>query len=376
MTYDAVVLGLGGMGSAALAHLAARGLRVLGVEQFEPLHARGASTGRTRIIRQAYFEHPSYVPLLRRAYELWDELERRTGATLRARTGGLFVGRPESEVVAGTVASALEHGLPHEVLDAGELRARYPQLRPRDDEIAVFEAVAGALFPERCVHAHLRAAIEDGAEARFGTRAVRWEARGPDEVAVIFDGESVEARRLVVCAGAWFASLAGDLTLPLRVERNVQFWFAPLLEDAVAPSALPIFALQRDGQPFMFYGFPDFGDGVKCAFHHSRIFADVEALDRVVREEEVEAACSALRAWLPDAAGAFREAAVCTYTMTPDEHFVVGRHPAVPEAILAGGFSGHGFKFCSVVGEIVANLVTNGEPGYPIPLFAPARFAT
>lgn len=371
-----VVLGLGGMGSAALAHCAARGLRVLGIEQFEPLHARGASHGRTRIIRQAYFEHPSYVPLLRRAYELWDELERRSGATLRARTGGLFAGRPDSSVVAGTLASAREHGLPYEVLGVEELRRRYPQVRPRDDEIGVFEAVAGALFPERCLHAHLQTAIADGAQARFGVRVSGWDRRATDRVAVHLDDQTIETGRLVICAGAWLGRVAGELRLPLRVERNVQFWFTPLVATSVAPSALPIFALERDGLPFMFYGFPDFGDGVKCAFHHSEVFADVDTLDRDVRANEIEAASGALRDWLPDAAGPVREAAVCTYTMTPDEHFIVGLHPELPEVVLAGGFSGHGFKFCGVVGEMLANLVTTGEPGYPIPLFAPTRFAS
>jgi sarcosine oxidase len=372
--YDAVVLGLGGMGSAVLAHCAARGLRALGVEQFEPLNTRGASHGRTRIIRQAYFEHPSYVPLLKRAYELWDELERRSGTVLRARTGGVFVGRPESDVVAGTLASAREHGLPHEILDAPALRRRYPQFRPRDDEIGVFEGVAGALFPERCVLAHLQAAIADGAEARFGSRVTGWEA-GDDRVVVDLADETVLASRLVVCAGAWLGQTLAGLGLPLRVERNVQFWFEPRRPESVAPSALPIFCLRRDDLPFMFYGFPDFGDGPKCAFHHSNVDVEIDALDRAVSDGEVEAARATLSSWLPDAAGALRDAVVCTYTMTPDEHFIVGPLPQTPSVIVAGGFSGHGFKFCGVVGEVVANLVTRGEPGHPIVLFEPARFA-
>jgi sarcosine oxidase len=369
-----VVLGLGGMGAAALAHCAARGLRVLGVEQFEPLHTRGASHGRTRIIRQAYFEHPSYVPLLRRAYELWDDLEQRLGVQLRARTGGMFVGRRESDVVAGTIASAREHGLPHEILDASELRKRFPQLRPRDDEVGVFEAVAGALFPERCVHAHLRAAVADGAEARFGVRARGWEAVD-DGVAVYAGDQTIAARRLIVCAGAWLGQTAAGAHFPLRVERNVQFWFEPLRPESVRPSALPIFGLRRDEWPFMFYGFPDFGDGVKCAFHHSGTYAEIDAMEREVTAEEAEAARGALRSWLPDGAGPLREAVACSYTLTPDEHFIVGSLPEDPSVIVAGGFSGHGFKFCGVVGEIVANLITRGEPGHPIELFAPARFA-
>jgi sarcosine oxidase len=375
MLYDALVVGLGGMGSAVLAHCAGRGMRVAGLERFAPAHARGASHGRTRIIRQAYFEGAAYVPLLRRAYVLWDDLERRTGRTLRARTGGLFVGTPDRAVVAGTLESARAHDLAHEVLDTAELRRRYPQFRPRAGEIGVFEAVAGALFPERCVLAHLEAAIADGAEAHFGIAVERWDVPAADRVVVRAGGEVLETRRLIVCAGAWLRPLVADFDVPLSIERNVQFWFAPLAPDEVRSGRLPIFALERADWPFMFYGFPDFGDGVKCAFHHSGQFCDPDALVRDVADAEIAAARAALREWLPSAAGELLDAAPCTYALTPDEHFVVGTHPHVPEIVLAGGFSGHGFKFCSVVGEIVADLVADGSAELDIGMFAPARFA-
>jgi sarcosine oxidase len=375
VTYDALVVGLGAMGSAALAHCAARGMRVAGFERLAPAHDRGSSHGRTRIIRQAYFEGAAYVPLLQRAYELWDELERLSGRRLRVQTGGLFAGFPSCDVVAGTLTSARVHDLAHEVFDAAEMRRRYPQLRLRAEEIAVFEAVAGVLFPERCVLAHLDAAIASGAQAFFGVPVTGWE-QVAGGVRVEAGGASFEARRLIVCAGAWFERIVADLDVPLRVERNVQYWFVPEAQEAVTPERLPVFALERPELPHMLYGFADFGDGVKCAFHHSgQMLRDPDALERNVTPAEADAARGALRGWLPAAAGPLRAAAACMYTLTPDEHFVIGTHPAHERVIVAGGFSGHGFKFASVVGEIVADLAASGATRHDIAQFAPGRFA-
>jgi sarcosine oxidase len=394
--YDAIVLGLGGMGSAVAAHAAMRGMRVLGLEQFGPAHARGSSHGESRIIRQAYFESPDYVPLLRRSYELWDALAARTGTVLRAQTGGLFVGRPETAVVAGTLASARQWQLAHTVYDARDLRARFPAVTPRDDEIGVYEAVAGAVFPEAGVRAHLDVAAEHGAELRFGVRVAAqgderrgaaaqdgarrgdtggWEI-GNDSVRVaLADGSVVEGARLAVCAGAWFAQVAPELGIPLRVERNVQFWFAPLDRDAVSPDRLPTYAVERDGAR-MFYGFPDFGTGAKVAHHGSGVAAAPDALDRDVRDDEIAVARDALASFVPAAAGPFLRAAPCMYTLTPDEHFVIGAHPHRPRVVVAGGFSGHGYKFAPVVGEIVAALLADDDPGFSLDLFSPLRFAT
>jgi len=372
--YDAIVLGLGGMGSAVAAHAAARGLRVLGVERFGPAHARGSSHGDTRIIRQAYFESPDYVPLLRRAYALWDALAARTATTLRAQTGGLFVGRPDTPVVAGTLASARQWDLAHEVYDAAELRRRYPATTPRDDEIGVYEAIAGAVFPEEGVHAHLLDAAASGAELRFGVEATGWDAGDAGVRVALNDGSSVDAARLAICAGPWFARIAPGAGIPLRIERNVQFWFAPNDRDAVSPKRLPIWCCERAGAR-MFYGFPDFGRGAKIAHHGSGVDADPDALDRTVGDDEIAHARAALASFVPAANGVFVRAAVCTYSNTPDEHFVIGAHPREPRVVLAGGFSGHGYKFTPVVGEIVAALLAGDDPGFPLALFAPDRFA-
>ncbi len=375
MRYDAIVLGLGGMGSAVAAHAAQRGMRVLGLERFGPTHAHGSSHGRTRIIRQAYFESPDYVPLLRRAYALWDALAARTGTVLRAQTGGLFVGRPETPVVAGTLASALHWQLAHEVFDAAELRRRYPMVTPHDDEIGVYEAVAGALFPEAGVQAHQSVAAEAGAELRFGITVTDWSADESSVSVMLRDGTTIEGERLAICAGPWFARVAPELAIPLRIERNVQFWFAPLDRDAVSPERLPIWCVQREGVR-MLYGFPDFGEGAKAAHHGSGVDADPDALDRAVGEDEIAAVREQLAAFVPPAAGPFLRAVPCMYSNTPDEHFVIGMHPAHARVAVAGGFSGHGYKFAPVVGEIVAALLAGDDPGFSLELFSPSRPST
>ncbi len=372
--FDAIVLGLGGMGSAVAAHAAQHGMRVLGLEQFGPAHARGSSHGGTRIIRQAYFESPAYVPMLRHAYALWDALAARTRTVLRVPTGGLFVGRPETAVVAGTLASAQRWQLAHAVYDASELRRRYPMLTPHDDEIAVYEAVAGAVFPEAAVRAQLDVAAESGAELRFDTQAKHWDAADGGVRVRLAGGEMIEAARLAICAGPWFARVAPELGIPLRVERNVQFWFAPADRKAVSRERLPVYAVERDGARVL-YGFPDFGEGAKVAHHGSGIEADPDALDDDVRDEEIAIAREALASFVPAAAGAYLRAAPCMYTLTPDEHFVIGLHPAHANVVVAGGFSGHGFKFAPVIGEILTALLAGDDPEFDLSLFAPARFA-
>jgi sarcosine oxidase len=362
------------MGSAVAAHAAARGMRVLGLERFGPAHGRGSSTGESRIIRQAYFESPDYVPLLRRTYELWDALAARTGTMLRAQTGGLFVGRPETPVVAGTIASAKQWQLAHAIYDARELRRRWPAVTPLDDEIGVYEAIAGAVFPEAGVQAHLNDAAANGAELRFGVEATGWDAGDHGVRVTLADGAQIEATRLAICAGPWFARIAPELEIPLRVERNVQFFFAPLDRDAVSPEHVPIWCCERPGQR-MFYGFPDFGGGAKVAHHGSGVYTDPDALDRTVQNEEIIVARDALASFVPPAAGPFLRAAPCMYTLTPDEHFVIGPHPRHAGVVVAGGFSGHGYKFTPVVGEIVAALLANDDPGFDLALFSPTRFS-
>ncbi|CAN5888770.1 N-methyl-L-tryptophan oxidase [soil metagenome] len=376
--YDVIVAGLGGMGSSAAYHLAGRGRRVLGLEQYAPVHDRGSSHGQSRIIRQAYFEDPAYVPLLLRAYELWERLEKETGEDLMTLSGGLMIGPPESHTFTGSKASADEYGLPYEVLDATELKRRYPVFEPTPGTVALFEEKAGFVRPEASVKAHLDMAASLGADLLFGEEIVAWEPTTSGVLVGTASGE-YEAERLVVCAGAWAPKLLDDLGLPLEVTRQILFWFDPV--GGVEPylsERFPIFIWEpEDGNSF--YAIPAHDGprgGVKVAFFRADgMPADPETIDREVHDDEVEFIRGYLARYVPSLDGDFLYAKTCMYMNTPDEHFVISTHPEYPQVAIAAGFSGHGYKFCSVVGEILADLATDGESRHPIDLFSPARLA-
>jgi sarcosine oxidase len=366
--WDVAVVGLGAMGSAAAYHLAARGLRVLGLDRHAPPHALASSHGRTRIIREAYFEHPLYVPLVRRAYDLWAALERDSGRSLLRITGGLNLGRPDSVLVAGARCSVEEHGLAHAMLTAGEVRARFPALQPHEGTVALWEPRAGILDPEACVAAHLQAAAAHGAALRCDEPVLRWSASGDGLVVVTARGEH-RARRVILAAGPWIRSLLPDLHLPLTVERQVQFWFEPTEPtDAFAPERCPVHLWELDDGRY-FYGFPDLGHGVKLAMHHGGECIDPDRVRREVGDDEVASVRELVRRHVPAADGPLRDAAVCLYTNTPDGHFWIDAHPTYPDVLVASACSGHGFKFASAIGEILADLVTRGDTAFDLTPF-------
>ncbi|MEV1287690.1 N-methyl-L-tryptophan oxidase [Micromonospora sp. NPDC049679] len=375
-THDVIVVGLGGMGSAAAYHLAARGQRVLGLERFGPVHNRGSSHGGSRIIRQSYFEDPAYVPLLLRSYELWEKLERDAGRDIVSLTGGVFVGRSDSLTVAGSLRAARQWDLPHEILDPGEIRRRFPTLNPRPDEIALFEAKAGFARPEATVAAHLQLAARHGADLRYDEPVLRWEALPGGGVRVVTGDAFYTADRLVVCPGAWAPELLADLGVPFTVERQVMYWFQP--QSGVAafqPERHPIY-IHEDAAGTQIYGFPaiDGPDGgAKVAFFRRGRVCTPDTVDRQVHPEEIQAIRDHLGRVLPPLAGRILRAATCMYTNTPDQHFVIATHPEHPQVTVACGFSGHGFKFVPVVGEILADLATGGSTAHPISLFNPRR---
>ena len=373
--YDVIVAGLGGMGSAAAYHLAARGKKVLGLERHVPAHDKGSSHGESRIIRQAYFEGAEYVPLLFRAYELWEELEKETGEDLMTLCGGLFIGPEDGELVSGSVASADEHGLPYEILDAADLKRRFPIFEPGPETVALFEKRAGFVRPEASVRAHLDRAASLGAELRFGEPVLSWEASGSG-VRVRTENGAYEAERLVVSAGAWAGELLSDLGLPLEVTRQILFWFRPRGGiGAFAQDRLPIWIYEPDDGN-MFYSFPavDGADTVKAAFFRADgTPADPNTIDREVHADEVDFIRRYLGRHVPAMDGELVKARTCMYTNTPDQHFVVSAHPDHPQVVVAAGFSGHGYKFCGVIGEILADLAVEGETPHPVDLFSPAR---
>jgi sarcosine oxidase len=326
------------------------------------------------VIRQAYFEHPSYVPLLRHAYDLWADLEHDDPGIFRL-TGGLMLGRPEAEVVAGSLASAREHGLPHEVLDAAEIRRRFPNFTPHDDEIGLYESSSGYVRPERTVLEHVRRAVGAGADLRFEEKALSWEA-GETGVRVTTTRGTIEADRLVVAPGAWAPQLLTDLGVPMVVTRQLVCWFRPSGDPAsYEPGRHPVFIWARP--PLHPYGFPvlDGPDaGAKVGLHHHGAETEPDALDHNVTPDEVATVADAFRELAPTLPGTFVRGLACLYTTTPDQHFVIGAHPSHANVAVACGFSGHGFKFVPVVGEILADLALEGGTAQPIGLFDPARF--
>ena len=351
------------MGSAAAAHAASRGKRVLGLEQFQAAHDQGSSHGRSRVIRLAYFEHPAYVPLLRRAYELWRRLEQETGRRLLQITGGLMIGRPESEVVAGSLRSAREHHLDHEMLDAAQIRSRFPALTPDPDIVALFEHEAGIVFSEEAIRAHLDVAVDQGANVHFNERVEGWEIRPGGAIEVRTSRGRYQADRLILAPGSWAPELFKINSLPLEVEPQQLHWFDPGGGPApFMPGRFPIYIWDL-GNGIQFYGFPADDEGrVKVAFFRSKVKGEA-----AIRE--------ALAPCIPALAnGALAETVSCKYTLTPDHHFVIGLHPQHSNVVIASPCSGHGYKFASVIGEILADLAIEGDSRHPIGLFSPRRF--
>ncbi|MEP6821591.1 MAG: N-methyl-L-tryptophan oxidase [Chthoniobacterales bacterium] len=374
MKYDVAVVGLGGMGSAILAHAAGRGASAIGIEQHQAVHALGSSHGRSRMIRKSYFENSAYVPLLRRAYELWRELERAAATKIFQATGVLTVGEETREIVAGTRRASQEHDLPLSVLSRAEVQERYPTVKILTDEIALFEADAGVLDPEVAVQAHLAMARGHGATMEFGVVMTRWEATNQGFNISLGDGRRIAARTLILSLGPWFKETLRSLDISMTVQRNVQVWFHSATAAYRAPG-FPAFLLDRRGLPAPLYGFPDFGHGVKAAFHGLGAETNAQDLDRAIDESsDVAPLKRAMEAWMPGAAKSLRDATACMYSLTPDEHFVIDRSPHHQNLILCGGFSGHGFKFVPVVGEIAAELALNGGTRHEIDFLSASRF--
>ncbi|WP_332699159.1 N-methyl-L-tryptophan oxidase [Halalkalibacter lacteus] len=376
--YDVIIIGLGAMGSTAAYQLAKRGQRVLGLEQFGPAHDQGSSHGGSRIIRQSYFEDPAYVPLLLRAYELWDEIERESGEEILTVTGGLMMGPPDSLTVSGSIESAKQWNLAYEVLEANDIRGRFPLFNPTDNTIALYEEKAGFVRPELSVYSHLLQAEKHGADLRFFEAVQSWEAHPSGEgVRVVTANGTYEAGKIIISAGAWAPQLLNDLGVSLEVERHIQMFFEPT--GGIEPFRVgkqPIYIWEAEDN-VQLYGFPSSAlgaEGAKVAFFRKGKPCTPDTIDRNVYDDEVEMMRNYLAQGIPKLNGRFLQGKTCMYTNTPDEHFVISAHPAHPQVTVAAGFSGHGFKFASVVGEVLADLVINGQTSHPIDLFCPQRF--
>jgi sarcosine oxidase len=367
------IAGLGAMGSAAAYHLARRGLRVVGFDRYAPPHDLGSSHGDSRIIRHAYSEGAAYVEIVQRADVLWRELEQESGSSLLLRTGGVMIGSKDSQVVAGAVSSAEDHRLEYELLSAEELRRRYPVFRPDESMVAVADPDSGLLYPEACISAHLDLAQRHGARLLFDEPVLSWSASA-DGVAVVTPAGRYSADRLIVAAGAWIPRLMEEMDLPLAVERQVMFWYRPSANaDSFRPEQCPIYIWADRGDD-VFYGFPDLGNGVKIARMHRGEAAFPDSIRRTVDASDERPVREFIERYMPDAGGALLSSRVCMFTNTPDEHFLIDFHPDHDNVIIASPCSGHGFKFASVIGEVLADLATRGESPIDLTMFGLDRF--
>jgi len=372
--FDIGIVGLGAMGSACALALAKRDARVIAFDRLAPPHQMGSSHGHTRIIREAYYEHPLYVPLVRRAYELWEELQRDMDTQLLLQTGGVMVGPERGPLFRGALESAVTHGVAHEVLDATALAKRFPAYLPRADWLGLLEHRAGMLFPERCIEAQLAKARELGVVLRLNEKVVRW--RNGQRVSIETANGTYEVERLVVAVGPWLPGLQDsiDVPIPLEIERQLSHWFEPENPDALRYTAqeCPVALWEMlDGD--VFATLPDEGHGVKCGMHHAGASTSPEQVNRSVSQGENAVARELLETVMPGAGGRLLEARVCLYTNTPDRHFIID-WLARDRVLLLSPCSGHGFKFASAIGEVAAQLVLEGRSWLDLKPFSLARF--
>ncbi len=373
MSFDVAVIGLGAHGSATLAALARRGVSAIGVEAVAPAHDGGSSHGESRIIRTAYFEHPSYVPLCRRAFEAWRALERETGRSLLTMTGILEAGIPGAEIVTGSLGAAIEHGLAHERLTPAQVAERFPAFDLPAHWEAVYQPEAGILRPEAGVEAHLAVARANGARIRTGVAVERVEPARDGVTLRLSDGEVIRAHTTVLTAGAWVNPLL-PAPLPLTLTRQSFAWFTPAERDLTTPEVMPVFLLEDELDAV--YGFPDFdGSGVKAGSHiPGRVLSRAEDARQDAGPEDAAPLIRMLSQRIPAAAGPVRAQRTCIYASTPDGDFIVDRHPEWPRLVIGSACSGHGYKFAPVIGEALARLAFGEEAGVGFERFGIARF--
>ena len=367
--YDVAVIGLGAMGAHAVCELAARGVKVIGIERFGPLHDKGSSHGDSRLIRLGYFENPAYVPLLRRAYARWRELELRSREALLTVTGILQIGRPESTVVSGVLESCRLHGIAHELLDATAVTRRYPAFAMRDGDVAVFEPEGGFIRPERAIMAALKLAGADGAALHFSERILAIE---PEDggVALVSDRGAYKARKVIVAAGSYVTGLVPalrGLAVPIK---QVVGWYPARDALATALGRMPGF-LVDEGDDGTYFGVPDLGEGVKVGKHgHFFEEIDPELPNPPVDAADRDATATFMARRVPGVVPVGTRFVTCRYTMLPGEDFLIDFLPESRDIIVASPCSGHGFKFASVIGEILADLALEGATSLPIDLFS------
>ncbi len=369
-SFDIMVAGLGANGSSALYHLSKTSKKIIGIDRFHPPHTHGSSHGESRIIRQAYYEDPKYVPMLITAYQLWTEIERISGKTLFKRTGGLMIGNNDTTVVKGSLLSAETHGIPYEYLDAATLKERFPAFRPSPDTVGVLEKEAGILFPEDCISAFLATAAAAGADIRYNEKILEIRP-ATDKIEVTTTRGKYTVEQLILAVGAWTSRLLPGLTLPLTVARQTLHWFrdnSPTQNTRFLPANMPVYIWEY-AQDRMFYGFPDLGTGIKIAIHHEGRPIDPDQLTQDVSPGEIEEIKDITTKYL-DIDPVHNRSAVCMYTNTPEGDFIIDFHPEYKNIIVASPCSGHGFKFSSLTGKILSDMAMGMDHGFDLSSFS------
>ena len=372
--YDAIVIGLGAMGSATAYQLASHNVKVLGLEKFSLNHTNGSSHGKTRIIRTSYFHNPFYVPLVKRAFELWSNTQAESGRNLIKMTGALLYGLPDSTLITGAVTCSKKHDLPYKIMDSKTAATRFPAFRPDEEEVAFYEEGAGILFPEECISAHSILAEKSGAQLHFNEPVTRLNFRN-GSVEVTTARETYTANYLVLSPGAWLTALVPELRLPLQTERQVVFWFKPRgRQEIFAPNRMPVYVWQMKGETHYYYGVPDVGHGVKAAKDHDGELTSPDQVRREVTREDEAPVRQFVNRHITSLDDSPISSTTCLYTNTPDGHFIIDFHPNHKNVVIVSACSGHGFKFSSVIGEVVREMVLAGESRFDLSLFKLSRF--
>jgi sarcosine oxidase len=380
--YDAIVIGVGSMGAAACWYLAKRDYKVLGLEQFDIPHEQGSHAGQSRIIRKAYFEHIDYVPLLERAYLNWNELETITSSRVYYKTGLIYFGSPDARLIKGTREASHQYNIPLDILTHEAANIRYPMIHfPRHFQI-LFEPDAGFVTPEKAIALYVSDAIQRNADIRGREKVLEWHKK-KSVISVITNKNIYQTDRLIICAGAWSGKLIPSLPATLKVTKQIVGWMKPKKWNEFSLGNFPCWFLSDDDSN-MFYGFPIlpakyFGGpiGFKLALHKHGVEVDPDHVDRNIQQKDEELLNNILKKYMPDASGSTLTLKSCLYTNSEDENFIIDHLPGYDGKVtIAAGFSGHGFKFVSVIGEILADLAVKGETDLPIEFLRLSRFST
>ena len=380
-SFDVIVIGVGSMGSATCYYLSKRGYKVLGLEQFDISHEFGSHAGQSRIIRKAYFEHPGYVPLLERAYENWEALEWETGKQVYYKTGLLYAGNPNNEMIKGVERSAGLYNIDLDQMNIAAAADQFPQFKfPEDFEI-LLEPEAGFITPEKAIRLYASQAKKNGAAIHSNEKVIDWK-KDKNIILLKTDKQTYQCDKLIITAGAWAGKMIPGLADKIKVTRQFVAWIKTKNDDQFELNKFPCWMISDDEKHGCYYGFPlldteKFGEpaGLKLAHHFPNEVTDPDKVDRLTTEKDIQNLNYCLNKYLPGVFDSILHTKICLYANSPDENFIIDKLPGYEENVsIACGFSGHGFKFASVVGEILADLAIEGRSDLPIEFLNAKRF--